>query len=445
MKTIATISTPLVAGAIGIIRMTGDDALRIAARMFRSKQAEDFTQAQPNRMYYGTVTAGDVTDKALAVYFRAPHSYTGEDLVEFQCHGGVRLMRTVYRACLDLGAQAADKGEFTKRAFLNGKYALSDCEGIVDLIQGESMAAVRAASRQAQGALARRIGELNDQLLDGIGELEASLDYPDEMEDEARTNARQWTERIYDALRALRDTAQTGAYIRNGIAVAIVGNPNVGKSSLLNRLLGQDRAIVTDIAGTTRDTLEVSIEVRGILLRLIDTAGIRESEDAVERIGVERSKRSARTSDVVLHMIDASRPADESQRALERELRDTDAKLLRVYNKTDLPLAQDTSDGIALSATQGIGIETLRNAIVDAVVTQAIDPGAEIVTNERHVRALDQAIASVRAAADALDVQPTECILLDLRNAYFALGEITGHTASEDIVDRIFSKFCLGK
>lgn len=426
--------------------MSGPQALQIAAQMFHTSKLQDFTQAQPNYMYYGTLDTGEVTDKILAVYFRGPQSYTGEDLVELHCHGGVRLMQSVYRACLERGAQAADKGEFTKRAFLNGKYALSDCEGIMDLIHGEGLAAVKAASRQAQGYLSRTVTEWEDRLLDVISELEASLDYPDEMEDESRSNAREAVATILDGMRALRQTARVGNYVRNGITVAIVGKANAGKSSLLNCLTGKDRAIVTDIAGTTRDTLEECVEVRGIVLRLIDTAGIRSSQDTVESIGIARSMQSAQDSDIVIFLIDASAPIDDEQRELEAQLRSMHARVVKVYNKSDLPAVQDTSDGISLSAKERTNTQALLDRLVDEVLQQSVDPSAEVLTNARHLHALDSAIQAMQSAQQAMQNDaPTECILLDLRSGYSSLGEITGNTASEAIIDRIFSRFCLGK
>lgn len=441
MKTIATISTPVGKGAIAVVRMSGDKALEIASRIFSTKKLASFKDASPNYMYYGTADIGKFKDNILAVYFKAPHSYTGEDLVEFQCHGGVRLVSELLRRCIDLGCEVADKGEFTKRAFLNGKIALSDAEGIIDMINGESSAALNAGYRLSNGDVARKITSLQDRLLDCVSHLEASLDYPEEMEDEARADGKAVSKDIADELKKLLNTSRTGGYIRQGINVAIIGQANVGKSSLLNALLGKQRAIVTEIAGTTRDSLEETLEVKGVLLRLIDTAGIRETSDVVEAIGVERSIEAAKGSDIILFLTEAGRDLNDYEKDLISRF-DKDKKILLVINKCDL--CSDTRDGVRISAKKGQGIDELKEKIVDTVIG-TLDSSGDVITNERHAQAIARALESVTNASLNIDTLPTECVLIDLRDAYVALGEITGTTATEEIVDRIFSKFCLGK
>lgn len=446
MDTIATISTPLASGAIGVVRMSGDAAASIAGQMFRTRSLGDFAAAEPNRMYYGTIETRTVKDGALAVLFRAPHSYTGEDVVEFQCHGGVRLVEEILKECLARGARLADKGEFTKRAFLNGKIKLSDAEGIADMINAESVAAINAGYRLARGGVARRVDAQAQALLDVIGEMEASLDYPDEMEDESLSDCAAYLDRAIVDLKELEDSARLGGYVKKGIAVAIVGQANVGKSSLLNRLLGRERAIVTEIAGTTRDTLEEALEVDGVTLNLIDTAGIRESDDAIERMGVERSRRAAESSDAVLFVSVADRPYnDEEIKMLDALETQTHAIVLRVVNKCDLGIDPSHAGAIAISAKQNIGVDALKRRVVECVTGGKIDPSADLITNERHLQAIRRALEALESARAALGSVPTECVALDLRAAYFALGEITGQSATEEIVDRIFSKFCLGK
>lgn len=441
MKTIATISTPVGKGAIAVVRMSGDKALEIASRIFSTKKLDSFTHALPNYMYYGKADMGEFKDNILAVYFKAPHSYTGEDVVEFQCHGGIRLVNQLLRRCIEMGCDVADKGEFTKRAFLNGKIALSDAEGIVDMINGESSAALNASYRLSNGDVSRKITALQDRLIDCISHLEASLDYPEEMEEEARADGKTVSRDIADELQILLSTAKTGGYIKQGINVAIIGQANVGKSSLLNALLGKQRAIVTEIAGTTRDSLEETLEVKGVLLRLIDTAGIRETSDVVEAIGVERSIEAAKGSDIILFLTEAGRELNSYEKDLISRF-DKDKKIILVINKSDL--AEDKREGVHISAKKGQGIDALKERIVDEVIGN-LDSSGDVITNERHAAAISRALDSVKNACLNIGSLPTECVLIDLRDAYVALGEITGTTATEEIVTRIFSKFCLGK
>ena len=442
MKTIATISTPRGRGAIAIVRMSGDKALEIASSVFSCSKLNSFKDAMPNYMYYGSIDVGAFKDNILAVYFKAPHSYTGEDIVEFQCHGGVRLIDEVLKACLKKGCEIADKGEFTKRAFLNGKIALSDAEGIIDMINSESVASLNASYRLSTGDIAEQINKLQNTLLNCVSELEASLDYPEEMEEEAKSNAGKTTDNLIDELEKLNSTAKVGGYIRQGINVAIVGQANVGKSSLLNAFVGKDRAIVTNIAGTTRDSLEEYVEVEGVMLKLIDTAGIRDTSDIVEAMGVERSIQAAKGSDIVLFVTEAGRQLNQYEEDLINSF-DGNNKVLLVINKCDT--AKDNRKGIKISAKNNVGIEELKREIVNTFIDSSVDTNGNIITNERHAQAIRQAISSLKNAKVSYATLPTECSLIDLRDAYFALGAITGNTASEDIIDTIFSKFCLGK
>ena len=446
MKTIATISTPIGSGAIGIIRMSGDDALKIANKIFSTKSLPSFLDATPNMMYYGTITTATIKDTVLAVYFKNPKSYTGEDLVEFQCHGGVRIVDEILKACLDNGASIADKGEFTKRAFLNGKITLSDAEGIIDMINAESIAAINAGYRLSKGGISDKIAAIQDSILYCVSQLEASLDYPEEMEDETKIDCNKTLSKEKEELKALLNTTNIGGYIKQGIAVAIVGIANVGKSSLLNNLLGRERAIVTEIAGTTRDSIEESIEVNGVLLKLIDTAGIRQTEDVVESIGVERSLDAAKSADVVIFVTESGRDFNDEEKHILSSLEKENKKIILAYNKCDKvsPLASQ-KDGFAISAKKNINIDNLKKAIVDMFISNKIDGSSTIITNQRHAEAIKVAINELETTLKILDKEPVECVLVNLRNAYFALGEITGNCATEDIIDNIFSKFCLGK
>ena len=353
-------------------------------------------------------------------------------------------MSEVLEVCIRQGAFPADKGEFTKRAFLNGKFALSDCEGIIDMINGESISSLKAGSRLMQGGVAGEIENCQELLKDSIAELEASLDYPDEMEEESISSCRTTLDKVESELQKLVDTKQVGGYIKQGIVVGIVGQANVGKSSLLNALLGRERAIVTDIAGTTRDSLEECIEHKGIILRLVDTAGIRDTADVVEAMGVERSLDIAKNSDITLFVTPNDRQLNQDEKDLLAELDKQNAKVIMVFNKSDLG-DMHQENGVKISAKHKQGIEELKDKIVSLVVGENVDMSGNIITNTRHTQTISDSLVAIRSAKEMLDIQPTECILLDLRQAYFELGKITGNTASEDIIDSIFSKFCLGK
>ncbi len=443
MQTIAAISTPVGAGAIGIVRISGDDALKVAAKIFRTSKLKDLKDAVPNMMYYGTVTAGEVSDRCLGVYFKKPKTYTGEDIFELHCHGGVRLVNEILKGCIEAGARAADKGEFTKRAFLNGKLALSDAEAVISMINAESEAQLKASYRSMTGKLSEQIYAFEEKLLDAIATMEGALDYPEEMEEESRRVAKDTVNALCKDLEKLIATAKTGSYVKQGIDVAIVGIANVGKSSTLNALTGKDRAIVTEIAGTTRDSLEERIEVNGVIINLIDTAGIRETDDKVEKLGVDRSRAIAKNSDLVLFITEAGRELTGEEKEI---LISVDgSKVLYVFNKEDKPHAKDDREGIFVSAKTGEGIERLKKEIIDRVIGGEIDFSGNIVTDSRHYDALKRAYFSLTQAKEGFDEEPAECLLVDMRDAYSALGEITGNTADESIVNAIFSKFCLGK
>ena len=443
MDTIAAIATPLGTGAVGIIRLSGESALEIAARVFSPYKLNSLKDAVPYMMYLGRLDCGGVKDRALAVFFRAPASYTGEDMVEFHCHGGAALLGHVLNGLLSLGARIADRGEFTRRAFLNGKMDLSDAEGVIDMINGESAAAVNAGYRLATGGTSAAVRALTAPLLDVIAHMEAALDYPEEMEEESRLAAKPVIDALIEKTRALLLTCRRGSIVKNGITAAIVGETNVGKSSLLNALAGRERAIVTEIAGTTRDSIEESVEWRSVTLRFIDTAGIRESADPVESLGIRRSRNIASSSDIVLLVSDGSRPYNAKKSELLKNV-DEKTPVIEVVNKSDI-MPKKKSSGFSISAKTGENIDALKDKIVETVLGENIDASGELITSLRHKEALERALTSLISAKENFDAVPAECTLLDLRAAYSAFGEITGDTADEKIIDTIFAKFCLGK
>lgn len=450
MSTIAAISSPIGAGGIGIVRVSGNEALRIADAIFifaHNKASADTSFVMPEGvkqqwtplfMNYGTFDAGEFCDKGYAVYFPAKRAYTGEDTVEFYLHGGVRIMQGALDALLRNGAVMAKNGEFTKRAFLNGRLSLADAEGVIDMINAESAAGVKAAYRLMQGEVSKKIDSTLDTLETLISTLEATLDYPDEMEDEVLPDLEKSVRGIHDDVCALIATAKTGKIAKYGINVVLAGNTNAGKSSLMNALLKDDRAIVTDIAGTTRDTVEESFECDGVRINLIDTAGIRESDDLVESKGIERAKRAFEGADVILHVVDTLGVDD-------KDWQFGDALVFEVFNKCDesgfdKPLADNQ---FAISAKTGKGVDELAHAIADLYKQDKVE-GGELITSKRHVSALYQAKSALESAIASID-NTIDCTLIDLRNAYDALGEITGRTATQDVVDGIFSRFCVGK
>ncbi len=447
MSTIAAISSPIGAGGIGIVRVSGKEALRIADAIFHFAHNQDKDCVpiegvkqgwKPLHMNFGTFNAQDFCDKGYAVYFPAKNAYTGEDTVEFYLHGGVRIMQGALDTLLANGAIMAKNGEFTERAFLNGRLSLADAEGVIDMINAESIAGVRAAYRLMDGSVAKAINEIMNALEVLISTLEATLDYPDEMEDEVLPVLEDSIRDILSSVEKLLSTAKQGRIAKYGITVALAGNTNAGKSSIMNALLKEDRAIVTNIAGTTRDTVEASFECDGVRINLIDTAGIRESDDVVETKGIERAKKAFEGADVILHVIDKT--------SQDEKIWDFQDKLVfDVYNKCDvadfnIPRKMHT---YAVSAKTGEGIENLAHAIADLYKQNKVG-GGEIITSQRHISALYQAKTALESAIWSID-GTIDCTLIDLRHAYDSLGEITGKTATQDVVNSIFSRFCVGK
>lgn len=446
MKTIAAISSPIGAGGIGIVRVSGNDALGIADAIFnfgkeasrvRARGQNIIQHWEPLKMNFGTFVAEDFCDRGYAVYFPAAQAYTGEDTVEFYLHGGVRIMRGALDALIAEGASLAEHGEFTKRAFLAGRLTLADAEGVIDMINADSAAALRAAYRLMDGNVARAVNEVFEELQTVIAGLEATLDYPEETEDEVLPSLESSIDECLKKVNGLLNSASRGRIVKHGINAVLAGGVNAGKSSLMNAMLKEERAIVADIAGTTRDTVEDSFEYDGVRINLVDTAGIRESDDSIEAQGVARARKAIDGADIILHVIDKTNPSPDEPDFYGK-------RVFTVFNKCDvagfaIPRMAYT---FGVSAKTGEGVEALVRAICELYSEGSA--GGELITNERHISALTAAKRALENAKNSL-CYTADCTLIDLRSAYDELGQITGKTATEDIVDEIFSKFCVGK
>ena len=449
--TIAAVATSQQIAAIGIIRLSGEDSIAIADRLFVPLAGGRLKDALDRKLVYGELrsTRGELLDLCLCTVSRGPQSYTGEDIAEFQCHGSPVLLRVVLQELFALGARQAEPGEFTRRAFLNGRMDLSAAEAVIDLIDAESAEAVRNAAGQLSGAIHRRAEAVYAGLAEMSAHFHAVLDYPDEdIEDFDIDRYSAQLRSGRETLERLLSTYERGRFMNSGIPTAIIGLPNAGKSSLLNLLLGYDRAIVTDVPGTTRDTVEERVQLGGVNLRLIDTAGIRETADRVEQLGVERSLAAAASADLVLAVVDGSleTPA-ETERILRTAERAEHAIL--VVSKTDLPqklrLRETAMPVVRVSSVTGEGLEQLEETVRVLFPLPQV-PAGEILTNARQADAVRRAAGSMKAACEALEERRTpDIILTETEEAMRALGELTGVSIREDITNRIFSRFCVGK
>ena len=449
LETICAISTPMGVGGISIIRLSGKDAYSIASKFFvvSNKKTEEL---KPRYMYLGEFDLGDMKEQCMCVYFKAPFSYTGEDVVEFQCHGGIVVTKKILETLLSGGARLAEAGEFTKRAFLNKKISLDRAEGVIDIINAESESELKAGYSLMQGNLQKEINNIQTELTDILAFIDVNFDYP-EFDDEGITNkeVKVKIDEIMRKLANIRSTADTGMTIKNGCRIVILGKPNVGKSSLMNGLLNYDRAIVTDIKGTTRDVLEETYTYNGIKFVLVDTAGVRESDDTVEKIGVEKSKEMIKTADLVLLLLDGSNAIESEDKEIFELTKGK--KVLTVINKTDLQQKLNITDlpynnVISISAMKKQGINELKKKIYDMVIDENIMSSSVIITNSRHINALDRAIESLKQVQISLENEaPLELVTVDINNVWLALGEITGETNNEEIINSIFMNFCVGK
>lgn len=450
--TIAAIATPLGEGGLAVIRISGPDAVGVADQIFEpaGKRTVRPGAAATHTVHYGHIVRdGRRIDEVLLTVFRAPRTFTREDTVEISCHGGVLVTRLVLEAVLSAGARAAGPGEFTLRAFLNGRIDLAQAEAVADLIHSRTELALHAANEQLAGTLSRRIQTLRDDLMRTSAHIEAHIDFPDEdISPDTHGTLLGRLDRGDALIAELLKTAKEGQVLRRGIRAAIIGRPNAGKSSLLNQLLGHDRAIVSPVAGTTRDTVEETADVRGIPVVFIDTAGLRETDDDVEAEGVRRSRAALGKAELVLHVLDASGPLTDDDRGLLAEASGRPRVL--VLNKADLPPALRLPDGlkgVATSCSTGAGIEAVKDAIERTVWSGRLSSvPSQITVNARHADALRRAQVSIRrAAAELRGGSSLELVAIDLRLAADAVGEIVGKTTTDDLLDAIFAQFCLGK
>ncbi|PTX62411.1 tRNA modification GTPase trmE [Melghirimyces profundicolus] len=454
--TIAAISTPMGEAGIAVIRVSGPEAIQTADRIFKGKNRLE--NAESHTVHYGYIIdpeTGDRIDEVLVTVMRAPRTFTREDVVEISCHGGMVPVQNVLEALLTSGARLAEPGEFTKRAFLNGRIDLSQAEAVIDLIRSKTDRAARVAMHQADGRLSRLVRRLRDEILETLAHLAVNVDYPEY--DAEQLTAQKILDRcrsIETELDQLLKTARQGKIYREGIATVIIGRPNVGKSSLMNALAHENKAIVTEIPGTTRDVIEEYVNVRGIPLRLVDTAGIRETEDVVEKIGVERSHRALEEADLVLLLLNYAEPLSEDDRKLLSIAREYTT--IVVVNKTDLEPKLDLGEVekligdcplITTSIVKEEGLDRLEEAVANLFMEgKAQSADATYVSNTRHITLLKQAKQQVRDAIGGVESGvPLDMVEIDLKNAWQSLGEIIGEAVAEDLIDQIFSQFCLGK
>ena len=442
---------------IGIVRISGDEALQVISRIYRNKKGEpkDLGQVRSHTIHYGYIYDGEERlDEVLVMIMKGPNSYTAEDTVEIDCHGGVFIVKKILETVIRNGARTAEPGEFTKRAFLNGRIDLAQAEAVADVIQSTNEYALKSSVSQLAGSVSRKIRELREKILFEIAFIESALDDPEHISlDGYPERLRETLQPIEMELEASIGTFDNGRIMTEGIKTVILGKPNAGKSSLMNVLLGEDRAIVTEIAGTTRDTLEENIRLRGLSLNLIDTAGIRETEDIVEKIGVERARKIADEADLILYVVDGSRELDENDRQILDLIRGR--KVIVLLNKTDLePVLTEEAlreacgqEVIPVSAKEQQGIDRLEEKIQTMFLQGNLNFNDQVMlTNVRHKTAMEQALKSLRLVETSIDnAMPEDFFSIDLMDAYEHLGTILGESLEEDLVNEIFSHFCMGK
>lgn len=455
-ETIAAIATAMSASGIGIIRMSGPESRKIANQIYRSKNGKKKMEEVPSHtIHYGFIYDGDEEiDEVLVMVMDGPRSFTGEDTIEIDCHGGVLAMRRVLETVIKYGARPAEPGEFTKRAFLNGRIDLSQAEAVIDVINAKNEYALKSSLNQLKGSVQKAIKEIREDIIYHIAYIESALDDPEHISVDGYGETLAKSIRVQkEKIEKLLGTVKEGKMMKEGIKTVIVGKPNAGKSSLMNLLVGEDRAIVTDIAGTTRDILEETVILHGISLKIVDTAGIHDTEDKVEQIGVGRAKEYARDADLILYVVDSSKPLDENDEEIMEIL--NGKKAIVLLNKTDLVL-QVTEEMlreklnhpiIPVSAKEELGMEQLEVCLKNMFFEGELTFNDEVyITNIRHKTALEDALSSLVMVENSIEMQmPEDFFSIDLMNAYEALGSIVGESVGEDLVNEIFSKFCTGK
>ncbi|MBS6467041.1 MAG: tRNA uridine-5-carboxymethylaminomethyl(34) synthesis GTPase MnmE [Clostridium sp.] len=454
--TIAAIATGMTNAGIGIIRISGEDAIAVADKVFRAKNPDKkLAMTKSYSALFGNICDGDcVLDEAICLVMRAPNSYTTEDVVEVQCHGGIVMLRKILELILNSGARAAEPGEFTKRAFLGGRIDITQAESVMDMIHAKNELAARSSISQLKGSLSNRVKEIRSLLLNQIAFIESALDDPENYSlDGYSEKLKEKLEEIIKEIQHLIDTAEEGKMIKEGIRTVILGKPNAGKSSLLNALLGENRAIVTDIAGTTRDTLEEDVMIHGIPLKIVDTAGIHETVDIVEKIGVDKARESVEEADLVLYVVDGNKPLDADDTQIIDLLEGK--KAIIVMNKIDIEQVVDkmwitskiNAPVVEISAKTGEGMEKLYGIIKDMFFHGKLSMNDEVyITNLRHKQALAEAEQSLEQVLSSIDWNmPEDFLSIDLMAAYEQLGTILGESLDDDLANEIFDKFCMGK
>lgn len=443
MKTIAQISTPIGSGGVAIIRMSGEQSLKIAFEVFSAKKLTA-SNIEPRKMYLGTFHNQTFDEKCLMVYFKAPFSFTGEDVVEFQIHGGVRLAQVCLNTLLAHGATLAENGEFSRLAFMNGKMSLDEAEGMIDMINATSDAELKTASELSKGRLFKVVKSIQEKIKQALVDIEVTIDYP-EHDDEVMTigQIKQMLISAKQEVQKLIDSQKVGSSIKEGVDVAIVGKPNVGKSSLLNSLIGQERAIVTSVKGTTRDVLKETITYKGVKINFLDTAGVRQSDDIVEKIGIERSLESIENCDIVLCVLDGSEKLTDEDYDILQKVKNH--KTLYIINKADLSKQVELDGAINVSAKEHFNVDEIKEQILKMLELENIDYNQVIITNLRHGQILEQANQKFDEVIELCSDETADIVDMELKLLWKILGKITGESETEQIITSIFAKFCLGK